>query len=72
MLRATDASSSPPLTCSRHPFQRFPHRGPGHAENLGEAPLAGQRLAGLHIAAEYLTDDLLEDVLGNRSPVHRL
>ena len=54
------------------PLERLADGGAGHAEHLGEPPLAGQRLAGLHVAAEHLGDDLLEDVFGDRSTVDRL
>lgn len=42
------------------------YRRSGHPEDLGEAALAGQRFAGLHVAAEDFGDDLVEDVLGDR------
>ena len=45
---------------------------PGHTEKLGEPALAGQRSPRLHLAAEHVGDDLLEDVLGYRAPVDRL
>ena len=54
------------------PLERLADRGAGHAEHLGEPALAGQRLTGLHLTAEHLVDDLLEDVLGHGSTVHRL
>ena len=54
------------------PLDRLADRGPRHPEHLGEPAFAGQRFAGLHVAAEHLGDDLLEDVLGYRSTVDRL
>ena len=54
------------------PLERLAHRRAGDSEHLGEPALAGQRLSWLHLAAEHLGDDLLEDVLGHRSAVHRL
>ena len=53
-------------------LERLADRGPRHPEHLGEPALAGQRVAGLHFSAEHLVDDLLEDVLGHGSAVHRL
>ncbi len=54
------------------PLERFAHRRAGDSEHLGEAALARQRLPGLHLAAEHLGDDLIEDVFGHGSAVHRL
>src|SRR3954452_24079301 len=54
------------------PLERFAHRGAGDSEHLCQAPLARQGLAGLHLTAEHLGDDLLADVLGHGSAVHRL
>ena len=48
------------------------HGWAGHAEHLGEASLAGQRLPGLHLAAEHVGNDLLEYIFGYRTTVHRL
>lgn len=48
------------------------HGGPGHAEHLGQTPLTGQHVTGLHVAAEHLRDDLLEDVFGYRSTIDGL
>ena len=54
------------------PLDRLTDRGPRHAEHLGEPSFAWQRLAGPHVAAEHLGDDLVEDVLGDRSTVDGL
>ena len=54
------------------PLERLAHGRPRHPEHLGEATLAGQRLTGLHLAAEDVGDDLLEDVLGDRASADRL
>ena len=48
----------------RDTLERLAHRRAGYPEHLGEAALAGQRLTGLHLSAEHVGDDLLEDVLG--------
>lgn len=55
-----------------NPLERFPDGRPGHTEHLGEPALTGKWLAGLHFPAEHAGEDLLEDVLGNGTPVHRL
>ena len=59
-------------TSRREPLERLPYGGARYTEYLGEAALAGQGLAGLHLAAEHLGDNLLEDVFGYGSAVHRL
>src|SRR3954470_4847823 len=59
-------------TSRGEPLERFAHRGAGDSEHLCQAPLARQGLAWLHLTAEHLGDDLLEDLLGHGSAVHRL
>jgi len=59
-------------TRGAEPLERFTHRRAGDSEHLCEAALARQRLPGLHLAAEHLGDDLIEDDFGHGSAVHRL
>ena len=53
-------------------LERLAHGRPGHPEHLRKAALAGQRLPRLHLAAEHVGKDLLEDIFGYRTPVDRL
>jgi len=54
------------------PLQRLANSGPGYAENVGQLALAGQGFAGLHLPAEHVGGDLLENVFGHRSTFHWL
>jgi hypothetical protein len=53
-------------------LERLADRRPGHPQHFGQPPFAGQGFARLHLAAENLGEDLLEDVLRDRTSVHRL
>ena len=56
----------------RNALERLAHGRTGYPEHLGEAAFAGQCLTRLHFSAENIGNDLIEDVLGYRTPVHRL
>ena len=58
--------------CRRNALQCLAHGRAGHSEQVGQTALAGQRLTRLHLSAEDLGDDLVEDVFGHRTPIHRL
>jgi hypothetical protein len=54
------------------PLESLADRGARDTENFCEPALAGQRLTRLHFTAEYLGNDLFEDVLGYGSPIDRV
>ncbi len=56
----------------RHPLERLADRRPGDAEHLGEAALAGQRLAGLEPAVDDLGEHLVEHLVGHGAAGHGL
>ena len=56
----------------RHPLQGLADGGPGDAEHLGEAALAGQRLSGTDTTVDHLGQDLVEDLVGDRASAHGL
>jgi hypothetical protein len=53
-------------------LERLADRRARHAQHLGEPTFAGQGFARLHLATENLGEDLLEDVLRDRTSVDRL
>jgi hypothetical protein len=55
----------------RHPLQRFAYGGPGHAQQLGEPALAGQRVTRGQRAVDDAAEQLLEDVVGDQPPRDR-
>ena len=55
-----------------YPLESLPDRGPRHPEDLGEAAFAGQRLPRLHLTAEHLIENLLENLFGYRASTHGL
>ena len=57
-------------TGRRQPLKRLADSGPGYPENVCQAALAGQRRAGLHLAAEHIGRDLVEDLL--QAPIGEL
>ena len=59
-------------TGRRKPLEPLTDSGPGYAEDIRQPALAGQRLAGLHLPAEHVGGDLLENLLRHRSTSHRL
>ncbi len=59
-------------TGRRQPLERLADGRPGHPEHLRHPALAGQRFSGLHLPAEHIGSDLLEDLFRHRSANHRL
>ena len=53
------------------PLQRLADRWPGNAQHLGEPPFAGQGVTGSQLSVDHLTEQLVEDVLGDQATGYR-